>query len=248
MDKIRAIIVDDEQNGRENLHRTLEKYCPEVSVVAEANSVLTGIEAIQQHAPDLVFLDIEMPEGKGFKILEFFSEPDFDVIFVTAYDQYAIQAIRFSALDYILKPINILELRAAVDRTGHRKKKERRLLNQFLHNAHSELAEKKLALASGNKIEFRSIGQIIRCQSDGNYTNFYFTEGPALLVTKTLNDFEEILEGYGFIRTHKAHLVNTLFIRSFHKNDGGYLQLTDGILIPVSRRRKDEILTRLKHL
>ncbi|MEN6455533.1 MAG: LytTR family DNA-binding domain-containing protein [Prolixibacteraceae bacterium] len=248
MNKIRAIIVDDEQNGRENLHRSLEKYCPEVEVVAEADSVLSGIEAIQQYTPDLVFLDIEMPEGKGFKILEFFSDPGFDVIFVTAYDQYAIQAIRFSALDYVLKPINIIELRAAVDRVGQHKKRERRLLNQFLHNTRSELSGKKLPLASGNKIEFRPVGQIVRCQSDGNYTNFYFTEGPPLLVTKTLNDFEEILEGYGFIRTHKAHLINTMFIRSFHKNDGGYLQLTDGTSIPVSRRRKDEILTRLKHL
>ena len=246
MIKINAVIIDDERNGRENLSSSLSKYCPEVVQVAEADSVISGIEAIQKHSPDLVFLDIEMPDGKGFKVLEFFKEPNFDVIFVTAYDQYAIQAIRFSALDYILKPINIMELRAAVDRIGQRKKKDQRLLNQFLHNADSALSEKKLALSTTDKIEFRSVGQIIRCQSDGNYTNFHFVDGSSMLVSKTLNDFEEILEGYGFIRTHKAHLVNLMFVRSFHKNEGGYLKMSDNTLIPVSRRRKEEILERLK--
>lgn len=246
MDKIKAIIIDDEKNGRENLANTLLKYFPGIMVVAEADSALVGIEAIQKHAPDLVFLDIEMPDGNGFKVVEFFSDPPFDVIFVTAYDHYAIQAIRFSALDYILKPINILELRSAINRFGQRKKRDQRVLGQFLQNAESALPEKKIALATGDKIEFCKIGQIIRCQSDGNYTNFYFVDAPTLLVSKTLNDFEEILDGYGFIRTHKAHLVNLMFVRSYHKNDGGYLKMTDSTSVPVSRRKKEEILERLK--
>ncbi len=246
MDKIKSIIIDDEKNGRENLCNALLKYCPEISVVAEANSVESGIEAIQKHAPALVFLDIEMPDGTGFKLLEFFGDPTFDVVFVTAYDHYAIRAIRFSALDYILKPINVVELRQAVNRLSQRKKKDQRILWQFLQNSGSALPEKKIALATGDKIEFCKIGQIIRCQSDGNYTNFYFVDAPTLLVSKTLNDFEEILDGYGFIRTHKAHLVNLMFVRSFHKNDGGYLKMTDNTSVPVSRRKKEEILERLK--
>lgn len=246
MNRIEAIVIDDEKNGRENLCNTLLKYCPEIEVVAEADSALTGIEAIQEFAPALVFLDIEMPDGNGFKVLEFFGDPTFDVIFVTAYDQYAIQAIRFSAIDYILKPINIMELRSAINRFRQRKKKDQRVLGQFLQNAESPLPEKKIALATGDKIEFCKIGQIIRCQSDGNYTNFFFVDGSALMVSKTLNDFEEILDGYGFIRTHKAHLVNLMFVRSFHKNDGGYLKMSDGTSVPVSRRKKEEILERLR--
>jgi two-component system, LytTR family, response regulator len=248
MNKIAAIVIDDEKNGRENLFNSLLKYCPEVEVVAEADSVLSGIEAIQKYAPELIFLDIEMPDGKGFKVLEFFPEPNFDVIFVTAYDHYAIDAIRFSALDYILKPINVLDLRAAINRLGQRKKKNRQLISQFIQNADSVLSEKKLALYTSDKIEFHKVGQIIRCQSDGNYTNFYFAGGSTLLVSKTLNDFEEILEGYGFIRTHKAHLVNLMFVSAFHKNDGGYLKMTDNSLVPVSRRRKEEVLERFKHI
>lgn len=248
MNKITAIIVDDEKNGRENLGTCLLKYCPEVEVITEADSALAGIGAIQKHSPELVFLDIEMPEGSGFKVLEFFQEPNFDVIFVTAYDHYAIDAIRFSALDYILKPINIMDLRAAINRLALRKKKNRQLISQFVQNADSVLSEKKLALATADKIEFHKVGQIIRCQSDGNYTKFCFTDGSNLLVSKTLNDFEEILEGYGFIRTHKAHLINLMFVSAFHKNDGGYLKMTDGTLVAVSRRRKENILDRLKRI
>lgn len=246
MKKITAIVIDDEKNGRENLYNSLLKYCPEVEVVAEADSVLSGIETIQKYTPELVFLDIEMPDGNGFKVLEFFNEPNFDVIFVTAYDHYTIDAIRFSALDYILKPINILDLRSAINRLGQRKRKNRQLISQFIRNVDSVLSEKKLALSTSEKIEFHKIGQIIRCQSDGNYTNFYFTDGTTILISKTLNDFEEILEGYGFIRTHKAHLINLMFVSAFHKKDGGYLKMTDGTQIPVSRRRKEEILEHFK--
>ena len=248
MNKITAVIIDDEKNGRENLFNSLLKYCPEVEVVAEADSVISGIEIIQEFTPELVFLDIEMPDGKGFKVLEFFHDAIFDVSFVTAYDHYAIDAIRFSALDYILKPINVLELRAAINRLEQRKLKNNQLIRQFVQNADSVLAEKKLALSTADKIEFHKIGQIIRCQGEGNYTHFYFADGNSLLVSKTLNEFDEILERYGFIRTHKTHLVNLMFVSAFHKNDGGYLKMIDGTSVPVSRRRKDEILERFRQV
>jgi two-component system, LytTR family, response regulator len=247
MTNFTCIIVDDEANGRENLRGVLEKYCPEVTVVAEANSALSGIEAINQHQPDLVFLDIEMPDGNGFKVLEFFDKPTFGVIFVTAYDQYAIQAVRFSAIDYILKPINIIELKNAIQRFQSRRKEQAAMLmQQFKQNEHVDLPSKKIALPTFDKIEFHEVQSILRCEGETNYTHFYFNDGSTLLISRTLIEFEEILEGYGFIRTHKTHLVNRMHIRSFNKADGCSLTLTDGSSVPVSRRRKEFILEKLK--
>jgi two-component system LytT family response regulator len=244
---IRSVLIDDEANGRENLRGILEKYCPEVTVVAEANSALTGIGAINQHQPDLVFLDIEMPEGNGFKVLEFFDKPTFGVIFVTAYDHYAIQAIRFSAIDYLLKPINIIELKNAVDRFKNRRKEQGELLmQQFKQNWLTETALKKLALPTADKIEFREVQTIVRCEGEVNYTHFFFTDGSKLLISRSLIEFEEILEGFGFIRTHKTHLVNLVHVKSFNKADGCSLTMSNGQSVPVSRRRKDYILEKLR--
>ncbi|MFA9389808.1 MAG: LytR/AlgR family response regulator transcription factor [Prolixibacteraceae bacterium] len=244
---IKAIIIDDEQNGRENLRGALEKYCPNIKIVDEANSALSGIDAIQAHQPDLVFLDIEMPGGNGFKVMEFFDRPKFGVIFVTAYDQYAIQAIRFSAIDYMLKPINIVELKNAVDRFARRQKEQTvQLLEQFRQNERVEVSSKKIALPTTDKIEFREIKTILRCEGEINYTHFYFTDGTKLLISKTLVEFEDILEPYGFIRTHKTHLVNLMHVLSFNKNDGCSVSLSNGESVPVSRRRKEFVLEKLK--
>jgi two-component system LytT family response regulator len=244
---IKTIIIDDEKNGRENLRGVLTKYCSEIEVVAEASSAIFGIEAIQSHQPDLVFLDIEMPGGNGFKVLEFFDKPAFGVVFVTAYDQYAIKAIRFSAIDYILKPINIVELKNAVDRFIHRKKDQTDLLiSQFKHNNRVEQKAQKIALPTADKIEFREVQSILRCEGEVNYTCFYFTDETKLLISKTLVEFEEILEPYGFIRIHKTHLVNTMHVTAFNKADGCSLILSNGTSIPVSRRRKEFVLERLK--
>lgn len=242
-----SILIDDEPNGRENLLGVLEKYCPEVQVVTQAHSVLSGIEAIQQHQPDLVFLDIEMPDGNGFKLLEFFEKPGFGVIFVTAYDHYAIQAIRFSAIDYLLKPINIIDLKQAVARFLHRRREQSELMmDQFKHNLLRGIPSKKLALPTVEKIEFRELNTIVRCEGENNYTHFYFTDGSKLLISKPLIEYEEILEGYGFFRTHKTHLVNLMHVKSFIKTDGCALSLSNGHSIPVSRRRKEEVLAKLK--
>jgi two-component system LytT family response regulator len=244
---IRAIIIDDEINGRENIRGVMEKYCPEVMVVAEAGSALSGIEAINQHHPDLVFLDIEMPEGNGFKVLEFFEKPTFGVIFVTAYDHYAIQAIRFSAFDYLLKPINIIELKNAVDRFFSRRKEQTEMLmQQFKQNLLVDSPSKKIALPTVERIEFREVQSIIRCEGDGNYTHFVFTDGSKLLISRSLIEFEEILEGFGFIRTHKTHLVNLAHVKSFNKTDGCSLTMSNIDSVPVSRRRKEYVLGKLK--
>lgn len=244
--KIKALLVDDEENGRENLRGTLNTYCPEVEVIAEANSALSAIEQIQKFKPDLVFLDIEMPGDNGFKVVEFFKSPDFQVIFVTAYDQYAIKAIRFSALDYILKPIDIVLLRASIDRHLEIKKEEDQRLKQFLANQQLPKANKRIALPLSDKIHFLEVSEIISCKGEGSYTNIYATKDRKYLVSKPLIDYEDILSDYNFIRTHKSYIVNRNHITTFIKSDGGYLLMSDRSNIPVSRRKKEDVLAELK--
>ncbi|WP_075590397.1 LytR/AlgR family response regulator transcription factor [Labilibacter marinus] len=248
METIKSIIVDDEINGRENLRGVLKKYCPEVDVVAEADCAIAAVDSIKEHSPDLVFLDIEMPGGNGFKVLEFFKRPDFQIIFVTAYDQYAIQAIRFSALDYILKPIDAIKLKEAVDRFLNYKEEEDFRLDQFMQNKELKAENKKIALPFSDKIDYVEVKNIIQCKGEANYTRVYLSCGREHLVSKPLIDFEEILQGYGFIRTHKTHMVNLTQVSAFIKSDGGYLKMTDDSSVPVSRRKKDYVLDELKKL
>jgi two-component system LytT family response regulator len=246
MKGIRAIIVDDEINARENIFGILEKQCPEVRVVSQASSALEAIESILLHKPDLVFLDIEMPGGNGFKVLEHFPHAEFGVIFITAYDHYAIQAIRFSALDYILKPINMLQLKAALKKYIELQEQFDIRLRQFMNNQKIAQEDQKIALPFVNKIEYVEIKKIISCKGEANYTRICLTNGKSLLVSKPLIEYEEILESYGFIRTHKSHLVNLRHVVSFIKNDNGSLLMSDNTSIPVSRRKKEFVLEKLK--
>lgn len=245
--RIRSIIVDDEKHGQENLRGLLEEYCSEVDIISEANSVDNAISIIQERKPDLVFLDIEMPQKNGFQILEHFQDFSFEVIFVTAYDSYAIKAIRFSAADYILKPINYLELMNAVNKATQRirQKEENQQIKQLYYNIRQP-QKAKIGLPTSDRIEFVEADKIIRCQGEGNYTHIYFQEGKHLLVAKTLVEFEDLLEEYNFIRVHKAHLVNLKHVVAYVKSDGGILQLSNGDKVSVSRRRKEEVLNRMK--
>ena len=242
---IRVIIVDDEINGRENLRAVLQTYCPEVEIVGEADSAMSAIELIQELKPSLIFLDIEMPGGDGFKVLEFFKRPSFQVVFVTAYDQYAIKAIRFSALDYILKPIDIMLVKAAIDRHQQAKEEDTRL-QQFLDNKQLPNASKRIALPLADKIHYVEVQDIISCKGEASYSTIYTTEGKKYLVSKPLIEYEDILADYGFLRTHKSHIVNRSHISTFIKSDGGYLLMSDGSNIPVSRRKKEAVLLELK--
>ena len=244
--KIRVLIVDDEENGRENLEGVLQTYCPEVEVIGEANSALSAIEQIQLKQPSLVFLDIEMPGGNGFQVLDFFKQPDFQVVFVTAYDQYAIKAIRLSALDYILKPIDIMLVKAAIDKHASLKKEEDSRLKQFIENKHLPIANKRIALPLADKIHFVEVQHIISCKGEASYTTIFTSKGKHYLVSKPLIEYEDILSDYGFIRTHKSHIVNRTHINTFIKSDGGYLLMSDGSNIPVSRRKKEAVLLELK--
>jgi len=247
---MRAIIIDDEKNNRENLSSLLTQYCPEVELCGEAASVDEAFILVRQLKPDLVFLDIKMPEKDGFELLETLDEVTFEVIIVTAYNQYALKALKFSAIDYLLKPIDIIELSKAVDKAASKisEKKESNELRNFIRNMKSEPVSRKIALPNHEQVDFVSVSEIIRCEGDNNYTHVYLHNGTKKLVSKTLKEFDELLQEYYFIRIHRSHLVNPDFITSYYKNDGGIIHLSDGARIPVSRSRKKEVLEMLKKL
>lgn len=244
--KIKSIIVDDEKHGRENLAGILMQHCPDVIISGEADSVESAISLIRQHTPDLVFLDIEMPKANGFQLLEHFKDLNFEVIFVTAYDSYAIKAIRFSAADYILKPINYKELKSAVEKVVKRihLKEENERIKQ-LHRNIQQPENPRIGLPTGDRIEFIDVKKIIHCKGESNYTHIYLENNKHLLVAKTLVEFEELLHEHSFIRTHKSHLVNLKHVIAYVMNIG-MLRLSNGEKVAVSRRRKEQVLKILK--
>jgi two-component system, LytTR family, response regulator len=242
---IRAIIVEDEKMSRETLRRLLEKYCPEVEVVAEADGYRKGVEEIRSNNPDVIFLDIQMPDGSGFRLLEEFDEIDFEIIFTTAFDQFAIKAIKYSALDYLLKPVIPQDLVEAMARVAKKKEEKNRKKNLDIFSKGYDLQEErsqKIILSTSEMIHVINVDDIIRCESDNYYTYFYFVDGRKLLISKTLKENEDLLQPYNFIRPHKSHLVNIKYIKSFVRQEGGHILMTDGTRIPVSRRKKDKMM------
>ncbi|MCC8424466.1 LytTR family DNA-binding domain-containing protein [Mucilaginibacter sp. UR6-11] len=249
--EITCVIIDDEPNNIQNLQNILGDHCPDVTIVAIAQNADDGIAAIKQHLPALVLLDIQMPEKSGFEVLKAFAEPNFEVIFITAYDQYGIQAIKFSALDYLLKPINISELKNAIEKAGKKisvKNKDHKLENLIEYMMRGQKDVPKIALPTLKEIRYIKIDEIIRCEASDNYTTFYTTAGEHLLVCKTLKEFSELLQLHGFIRTHQSHLVNINFVKSLLKEDGGILLMNDGTKIPISRQNKEEVKAALKRM
>ena len=242
---LRSIIIDDEINGRQNLRNLLSTYCPMVTIVGEASSVAEGLLAIQQQRPDLLFLDIEMPDGSGFDLLQSLQGvPDLEVIFVTAYDQYGVQAAKACAVDYILKPIHITELMHAVEKANVYvlRKQENLRLKELVANLGRQPSEERIALPLADKIEFVRVQHIVRLEAAGNYTHFYLQPDAHYLVCKTLKEYQEILETHGFIRTHQSHLINRTKIASYVKAEGGYILMEDRSQVPLSRKKKDEII------
>jgi two-component system LytT family response regulator len=243
---IKAVIVDDELNARENLSFLLNNYCSQVKIIGSAESVSEAIELIQTAKPDLVFLDIEIGEGNGFDVLEAIKNTSTEVIFTTAFNQYAIKAFKFSAIDYLLKPIDIDELKEAVQRAEERIKENK--LNNRLDFLLSNLADNKdkklrrIGLPIQGGIQFFALDEIIRLQSQSNYTTFYLTQNRKFLISKTLKEYDEMLCDQGFVRVHQSHLVNIDHVVQYQKADGGYLILSDGSNIPLSKNYKDNFL------
>lgn len=242
---MKAILIDDEPHNLSNLRSLLATYCPSVEVCAVALNAEEGKKALSKHQPDLLFLDIQMPEQNGFELLRSLAEYDFEVIFVTAYDQYAIQAMRFSAVDYLLKPVAISELQNAVERAT--KQRALKVQNQQIGHlmrwlkAQSQQEELQIALSSWQETRFVKTSEIIRCESSNNYTTFFLTDGSALVVSKPIYEYDDLLSSHGFLRCHQSHLVNKTFIKSWKKDVGDVLLLTNGTQVPISRGKKDAI-------
>jgi two-component system LytT family response regulator len=245
---IRAIIVDDEPYCCEVLSTLLEKYCPEVNVEAICFSAKEAITAISTRSPQLVFLDIEMPHMNGFQLLERLPHIDFDLIFTTSYDQYAIKAIKFSALDYLLKPIDRGELqiavRKAVDRLQHPLPQQLQILLQKLYQPPPQVS--RVALPTMEGLQLVPLDTIISCASSSNYTIISLKDKQKIIVSRTLKEIEEMLEDYLFMRVHHSYLVNLNEIRKYIKGEGGNLIMSDGSSVDVSRSKKEQLLKKLQ--
>lgn len=240
MSKLKAIIVDDEEDGRVVLAANLSIYCPQVEVVASCSSAEEGVQTLQSQPIDLVFLDIQMPKEDGFAMLERVKDKDFNLIFVTAHHDYAVQAIRSAALDYLLKPIDPEELVAAVQRAENKgDTAERR--QHFMDNVgKEEITQVVLPLREGYL--FVQVTDIVRCEADSNYTVLHLVGGEKHLVSKTLKEFEIQLSGNRFFRIHKSHLINMQYLKKYTRGDGGTVTMIDNTQLDVSRRNKEEFL------
>lgn len=240
---MRAIIIDDEKKGREILKSLIETYCKEVEIIAQASNADEGFELIQKHEPDVVFLDVEMPSGDGFSLLERFNEITFQIIFTAAFDEYAIKAIKFHALDYLLKPIDIDELRVAVENVKKALQEDRKVDNRYGEMLQSRKENTgKLALPIKDGIVYLSISEIVRVESDGAYSIFYTDCGKKHLSSKNLGEYEEILPAYGFFRVHRSHIINVKKVKKFIRSDGKFIEMEDGSRVEIARRKKDEFL------
>jgi two-component system LytT family response regulator len=246
---IRAVLIDDEPNNIGALQGMLEQYCPQVTITGMATDSQGGYAAITRLRPDLVFLDIEMPFGNGFDLLRRLEPVSFEVIFVTAFDKYALTAFRYAALDYLLKPVGIEELVAAVERARARmaEKAVNTRMETLLHNFRTNSRRlSRIALPSAEGLDFIDIDSIVFLQAEGNCTLVATEDKKRKLVSRTLKDFEELLPGDTFCRVHHSYLVNLNFISKYHKGRGGYIELVNGITIEVSSRKKDEFLLRFR--
>ena len=242
---IRAILIDDEAHCLDTLGILLADYCPEVQVLDRCESAKKGLEAIREKKPDLVFLDIEMPVMNGFEMLEQFKEIHFSIIFTTGYDQYAIKAIRFSALDYLLKPVDPKELVAAIHKVQTQKQSPTGeqfgiLLNRIKT---PEESLKKFAIPTAEGFELIPFDEVIRCEADDNYTHFFLKNQKKLTACRTMKEMGELLQDFHcFVRVHHSHIVNLNEVTRFVRGEGGYLVMNDGSTVSVSRSRKEELL------
>lgn len=240
----RAIIIDDEEKGRKTLFNLISEYCNNIDIVGMGESVKTGIDAINQHKPDLVFLDISMPDGTGFDLLQKIPERNFNLIFVTAHDEYAIRAFEFSALHYILKPANVDDILEAVERAtkkdGQKEKMPDRL--NILENVINNNL-KRISINTNDGLMFFELDGIVGFEADGNYSILHTVDGSKYVIPKTLGKFEALLKECLFCRVHSKHLINLTFVKRFIKSkNGGTLELYTGEMVPLSVRKKDEFL------
>jgi two-component system LytT family response regulator len=241
---VRTVIVEDEPYSREHLVSLVTNYCKQVEIVGEAWDVKSGFDIISANKPDLVLLDIEMPDGTGFDLLQKFQKIDFEIIFTTAFAEYAVKAFHYSAIHYLLKPIDPDELLEAVKKTEEllqRKTIEARL-NTLFHNLQNQKDGKRMVLSSGNNMYVINTGEIIMCHSAKNYTLFFLLDGRNITVSKTIKEYDKLLTENGFFRVHKQYLINIDHVKSFDKSDGGSINLTNDLKVPISIRKRGLVM------
>ncbi len=244
---IKALIIDDEKSSRDILRGFVESYCEDIEIIDEAESAEQGIEQIKELKPQLIFLDIELPLGSGFDLLDACKNTEFDVIFTTAHDQYALQAIKVCALDYLLKPISATDLKAAVAKIREQNysgttSPQIGAFVENISNLNKQLSNIVLPTLDGFLVV--KISEIIRCEADKNYTLFTLENNEKILVSKTLKEFEELLHEMDFIRVHQSHLINASHVQRYIKGSGGYVKMSDDSIIEVSRRKKEFLMER----
>lgn len=247
---ITAVIVDDSHEARESLSADLKRWCPSVQLLGEAAGMSEGLKVLRELKPDVVFLDIDLGDGDGFSLLEKLGDTSTRVIFTTGMDNHGIRAIKFSALDYLLKPVDPDELVAAVEKVSEEKKthsitENLRLLAENMRQSAPSGGLKRLALNSSDRVQIVNVADIIRCESERNYTTFFLKDKKQIVVTKTLKEYEELLEPNGFVRVHHSHLINLEHLREFVKHDGGYALMDDNAHVPVSVRKRDDLMRAL---
>ena len=246
---IKTVIIDDEENNIGTLQSLLKQFCPEIEIIGTAGNAKQAFTIINELQPQLVFLDIEMPMGNGFDLLEKLMPVNFEVIFVTAFDQYAITAFKFAALDYLLKPVSIDELKRAVNRSVIRiaEKNVNNRIESLIANFRSEAQGlKKIGLPTAEGLVFEEIENIMHLQAESNYTLVYIRNKKKMTITKSLKEFEDLLPASIFCRLHHSHIVNLNYITKYYKGRGGYVELTDGTTVEVSTRKKDDFLEKFK--
>jgi len=250
MKKLSAIIIDDEKGVRELLLELIERHCPEVTIIGVAVDVESAFKEINTKKPDIIFLDVQMPKGDGFSLLRKFSKPPFEVIFVTSYDQYAISAIKFSALDYLLKPVDVKDLieavKKAIKKRDDRNDNEQQIIN-LLNNADERNPEKKIAVHQNEKVKFVKISEVHYIEADDRYSHIYMSATDKYTLTKTLKDFEEFLRNHPLlIRINKSHMINLNHVSNYSKGEPCIIEMTNGKAFEISRRKKQEVLEALR--
>jgi two-component system, LytTR family, response regulator len=244
-----AVIIDDEVLARESLLSMLKLFCPNINVVGQAQNVQTGFELINEVSPDVVFLDIQMPDGSGFDLLQRFTSIQFKFVFITAYQEYAIKAFKFSAIDYILKPVDPSDLINAIEKLDEtiREEDTNHKFLTFMENIKTNRSNpQKILLKTQDALVVVDISTIIRCESQSNYTLFYFSNRPKVMVSRTLKDYDDLLSNSGFFRIHQSHLVNLNHVKKYNRYPDSHIVLVNGETVPVSVRKRDILVELLK--
>jgi two-component system LytT family response regulator len=250
---ITALLIDDDSNLRNGMKSLLARYAPDMHIIGEADSVESGIKAIDSLRPQVVFLDIQLGDGTGFDILEQLANKNgkssSHIVFITAHEQYAIKAFRFSALDFLLKPVDPEELEKVIAKINNavRDNSSYAHIDLLLENIRKKVDNfKRIALSTAEGIHLFEVSDIIRCESEDNYTKFYIKNNKPVLISKTLKEYEDLLTGHGFERIHQSHLINLSYLKSYIKKDGGYVIMSDNSHLPISQRKKERLQEILK--